>query len=65
MPQTVGDLETCLANAKNQADRNKCMKDFTESGGGNKSEGGKVFSDSAGDQLATTTNGGKVFHQKP
>jgi hypothetical protein len=62
MAQTVADLETCLADAKNQGDRNECMRKFRESGGGNKEEGGKVFSDSAGGQIATTQNGGKVFH---
>ena len=63
MAQTVADLETCLADAKNQGDRNECMRKFRESGG-NREEGGKVFSDSAGDQIATTQNGGKVFHQR-
>jgi len=61
MAQTVTDLESCLAAAKNQGDRNKCMKEFTDSGGTNKAEGGKVFSDSAGGQIATTQDGGKVF----
>jgi hypothetical protein len=64
MAQTVGDLETCLANAKSQGERNKCMKDFTDSGGTNRQDGGKVFSDSTGAQLATTQDGGKVFHPK-
>jgi hypothetical protein len=41
-----------------------CEQDFKSSGGGNKLEGGKVFSDSAGGQIATTQDGGKVFQQK-
>jgi len=62
MAQTVADLEACLADAKNQGDRNECMRKFRDSAG-NKEDGGKVFSDSAGGQIATTQNGGKVFHQ--
>jgi hypothetical protein len=64
MPQTVGDLETCLAAAKNQGERNQCMKTFSESGGNNKEKGGKVFSDSAGGEIATSQDGGKVFVPK-
>ena len=62
MGQTVADLEACLANAGNPAQRNKCMKDFTDGGGVQK--GGKVFSDSKGGELATTQDGGKVFRPK-
>jgi hypothetical protein len=59
MAQTVQDLATCLANAKNQGDRNKCEHEFTQSGG--KQDGGKVFTDLQGGQIATTQDGGKVF----
>lgn len=62
MSETVAQLEACLAAAKNEGDRKKCMKDFTDSGG--KEDGGKVFSDTSGGQIATTTDGGKVFSHK-
>jgi hypothetical protein len=62
MGQTVADLDACLAKAGNPAQRNKCMKDFTDSGGLQK--GGKVFTDQQGAQLATTQDGGKVFTPK-
>ena len=62
MSQTVADLDACLAKAGNPAQRNKCMKDFTDSGGVQK--GGKVFSDSSGGVIATTQDGGKVFTPK-
>ena len=63
MAQTVADLEACLAAAKSNGDRNKCMQDFTAAGG-NKQKGGKVFSDSNGGEIATTQDGGKVFVPK-
>jgi hypothetical protein len=62
MSQTVDQLAACLAAAKTQGERNKCQQDFTDSGG--TQTGGKVFTDSASQQLATTQNGGKVFRQK-
>ena len=62
MAQTVQDLATCLANAKTQGDRNKCEQDFKAGGG--KQDGGKVFTDSSGGQIATTQDGGKVFSHK-
>jgi hypothetical protein len=62
MAQTVADLAACLAAAKNQGERNKCEREFKAGGG--KEDGGKVFSDSAGGQIATTQDGGKVFSPK-
>ena len=62
MAQTVDDLASCLAKATTQGDRNKCEQDFKAGGG--KQDGGKVFTDAAGAQIATTQDGGKVFHQR-
>ena len=64
MAQSVADLEACLAKATSKGQRNKCMNDFATSGGFNKQEGGKVFSDSTGGVIATTEDGGKVFVPK-
>jgi len=63
MGQKVSDLDACLAGAADQAARDDCIAKF-KAAPGNKQKGGKVFSDSAGGEIATSQDGGKVFVPK-
>ena len=58
---TADQLATCIENAKNQGEVNKCKRDFVREGGTEgQQEGGKVFSDTTGGKVFVT-EGGKVF----